>query len=135
MTFMYHNKIPVSMLISKDDLKVRIQSPDFSSLWYVLTELVRRVSDLYSSGKFDKDPFTSIRSLLTLIHPPIDESFEIQFTEAIPLNELFSAIDEHYQYRAEIAKLKKVLEDRSYQFRVIQKRLLNRFKVRSMINY
>lgn len=54
---------------------------------------------------------------------------EINFPDAIPLNELFNAIDEHSQIRTEIAKLKKLLEDRSYQFRIIQKRLLNRFKV------
>jgi hypothetical protein len=59
----------------------------------------------------------------------IESGFEIAFSDAIPLNELFNAIDEHYQIRVEIAKLKKTLEDRSYQFRIIQKRLLNRFKV------
>ncbi len=59
----------------------------------------------------------------------IDNELEISFTDAIPLNELFNVIDEHSSIRVEIAKLKKLLEDRSYQFRTIQKRLLNRFKV------
>ena len=47
------------------------------------------------------------------------DNFEIAYPEAIPLNELFTLIDEHAAYRAELARLKKVLDDRSYQFRVI----------------
>lgn len=50
------------------------------------------------------------------------------FPDAIPLNELFLLIDEHFYLRGELEKLKKVLNDRSYQFRIIQKRMLNRFK-------
>ena len=42
--------------------------------------------------------------------------------------DLFEAIDKHFTYRHEIRTLKKVLEDRTYQFRIIQKKLLNRFK-------
>lgn len=44
------------------------------------------------------------------------------------MNELFTLIDEHFQIRGEIEKHKKTLNDRTYQFRVIQKRMLNRFK-------
>ena len=70
---------------------------------------------------------------LMLLRIVNDESgFEITFPDAIPLVELFGIIDHHSSYRGEIQKLKKTLEDRSYQFRVIQKRLLNRFKVSSL---
>ena len=72
-----------------------------------MKELIRRLDDLYGN----------------------DESFELGFPDSIPLNELFIVIEEHYVLRCEIEKLKKSLQDRSYQFRVIQKRLLNRFKV------
>jgi len=57
-----------------------------------------------------------------------DDNFEITSPDAIPLPELFSYIDEHNHCRVEISKLRKSLEDRTYQFRTIQKRLLNRFK-------
>jgi PTHB1 C-terminus len=48
-----------------------------------------------------------------------DDTFELTFPDAIPLPELFTLIDEHYSYRSEITKLRKSLEDRTYQFRVI----------------
>ena len=38
------------------------------------------------------------------------------------------AIDKHFAYRTEIKALRKILEDRSYQLRIIQKKLLSRFK-------
>ncbi len=56
------------------------------------------------------------------------EDFEITYPDAIPLNELFGVIDDHFAHRKELQRLRKELEDRTYQFRVIQKRLLNRFK-------
>lgn len=58
-----------------------------------MNEMLKRLNDLYSSG---------------------DNHLEITFPDAIPLNELFAAIDEHSSIRNEIAKLKKLLEDRSY---------------------
>jgi hypothetical protein len=39
---------------------------------------------------------------------------EISFPDAIPLNELFVAIDEHFQLRVDAEKLKKTLDDRTY---------------------
>ena len=65
--------------------------------------------DLYSTGKGGDD-------------------FELSYPDAIPLNELFAVLDDHFAHRKELQRLKKDLEDRTYQFRVIQKRLLNRFK-------
>jgi hypothetical protein len=50
-TFTYHNSIPVSLLISRDDIKIRLQSLDLSSLWFILQSLVKRLNDLYSAGK------------------------------------------------------------------------------------
>eukprot|EP00347_Sterkiella_histriomuscorum_P008020 403346677 len=118
-TFLYHNIVPVSLLVSKDDLKIRIQSPDFCSIWYVTNELIKRLNELLNKGK---------NINYNVIIQFVDNDLEISFADAIPLNELFNVIDEHYQIRMDIIKLRKLLEDRSYQFRTIQKRLLNRFK-------
>ena len=41
---------------------------------------------------------------------------------------MFDALDRHFAYKHELRSLRKTLEDRSYQFRLIQKKLLNRFK-------
>jgi Bardet-Biedl syndrome 9 protein len=95
----------VSLIVSKDELKVRIQAPEFASLWFLTQAFTRRLAELYGS-----------------------EQVEITYPDAIPLNELFSVVDEHVGCRGEILRLKKTLDDRSYQFRLIQKRLLNRFK-------
>ena len=72
--------------------------------------------------------------IVILIFKYIDSDLEISFPDAIPLNELFVAIDEHFLLRVDAEKLKKTLDDRTYQFRVIQKRLLNRFKVYIYLN-
>jgi len=41
---------------------------------------------------------------------------------------LFTQIDRHFTWKKEILVLSKSLENRTYEFRLIQKRLLNRFK-------
>lgn len=46
----------------------------------------------------------------------------------MPALDLMEAIDKHFAYRTEIKDLRKTLEDRSYQLRIIQKKLLSRFK-------
>jgi hypothetical protein len=51
MTFILHNQIPVSLLISKDEVKVRIQSPDFSALWLITKEMVKRLEEVYGEGE------------------------------------------------------------------------------------
>ena len=57
------------------------------------------------------------------------EIFDIvELDGQIPLVELFEIIDQHFSIRKESAKLRKMMETRTIQFRMIQKRLLNRFK-------
>lgn len=53
---------------------------------------------------------------------------EIKLQDSIPLHELFTTIDDHFEIREKISKAKKSLEDKSYQFRIVEKRLINRFK-------
>ncbi|KRX10421.1 hypothetical protein PPERSA_10520 [Pseudocohnilembus persalinus] len=56
------------------------------------------------------------------------QSVEFQFTDHIPLQDLFSQIDEHYSLRQELKKCKEQLDKKTIEFRTIQKRLLTRFK-------
>jgi Bardet-Biedl syndrome 9 protein len=104
MSFMYHNNIIVSILISKNAGKYRIQSSSFDALTYVVCELIKRIRIVYSN----------------------DVTITLQ--DSIPLHELFTAIDDHFELREKIAQNKKKLEDRSYQFRIVEKRLISRFK-------
>lgn len=104
MSFMYHNNVIVSVLISKNAGKYRIQSSSFEALAYIISEMIRRLQLVYS------------------------DEVEIKLQDSIPLHELFTAIDDHFELREKISKAKKKLEDRSYQFRIVEKRLINRFK-------
>jgi len=104
MSFMYHNNIIVSVLISKNAGKFRIQSSTFDALCYIVTELVKRLKIVY--GK----------------------DVEIKLQDSIPLPEMFSSIDDHFEIRQKIMRSKKLLEDRSYQYRIVEKRLISRFK-------
>jgi Bardet-Biedl syndrome 9 protein len=103
-SFMYHNNIIVSVLISKNAGKYRIQSSWFEALAYIVLELVDRLVMVYSND------------------------VEIKLQDSIPLHELFTAIDDHFEIREKIGQSRKKLEDRSYQFRIVEKRLINRFK-------
>lgn len=104
MSFMYHNGVIVTVLISKNAGKFRIQSSSFDALGYIVQELVKRINIVYS------------------------DDVKIDLQDSIPLHELFISIDDHFELREKIFKGKQKLEDRSYQFRIVEKRLINRFK-------
>ena len=55
-------------------------------------------------------------------------NLNVSSTTKLPTLDLLEAIDKHFAYRTEIISLRKMLEDRTYQLRIIQKKLLNRFK-------
>ena len=93
----------VSVLVSKDDLKVRLQANTANGLSLVLAETYKRLS----SAQYGLDLSSTLK---------------------LPALDLMEAIDKHFAYRNEIKNLRKTLEDRTYQLRIIQKKLLNRFK-------
>lgn len=102
-TFILRNQETVSLLVSKDDLKIRFQANVASAIQLVLTESYKRLT----SPKYN---------------------LNVSSTTKLPTLDLFEAIDKHFTYRTEIHNLRKSLEDRTYQLRIIQKKLLNRFK-------
>ena len=102
-TFILRNQETVSLLVSKDDLKIRFQANVASAIQLVLTESYKRLT----SPKYN---------------------LNVSSTTKLPTLDLLEAIDKHFTYRTEIQNLRKSLEDRTYQLRIIQKKLLNRFK-------
>lgn len=50
--------------------------------------------------------------------------------DAIPLEELYTSIDRHWQAQQEVRATEAALADRAQQHRAVQKRLLMRFKDR-----
>jgi len=53
----------------------------------------------------------------------------LKFQDSLPLQDLFLVIDEHFGFREHLKNLKVQLEQKTSQFRIIQKRMLTRFKV------
>jgi hypothetical protein len=80
------------MLISKDDLKIRIQTNNFPSLFMPLKSVIKRLQSSFEHS---------------------DEPLEISLVDTIPLNELFNAIDDHFGIQQELIRIKKILDDRS----------------------
>ena len=88
-TFILRNQETVSLLVSKDDLKVRFQANVASAIQLVLTESYKRLT----SSKYNLNVSSSTK---------------------LPTLDLTDAIDKHFAYRSEILSLRKTLEDRTY---------------------
>ena len=56
---------------------------------------------------------------------------QLQYSQPLPLADVFVALDEHFDARMQLRKVSSKLNDAAAQFRVIQKRLLARFKDRN----
>lgn len=95
----------VSILASKTNGRYRIQSDTFEALAIIVSELEARLKQSQGGDKV-----------------------EISFTEPIPLQDYFQIIDNHYEFRVVLAKLRDMITVRTKQFRIIQTRLLMRFK-------
>ena len=54
--------------------------------------------------------------------------FKACFQGPMPLTDYFELIDSHFNVRLAMENYKELLQQRAHQFRVIQKRLLTRFK-------
>lgn len=106
-TFILPNELDCTILVSKNSGKYRIQSQKFEGIWYILSELYTK------SNQYFKQQGSKI---------------EFQFTDHVPLQDLFSAIDDHYNLRNDLRNMKQKLEKKTTEFTTIQRRLLTRFK-------
>ena len=88
-----------SVLVSKDEKKIRLQTSHFHHQWLLVREFLDRLEEHYRGQQICD---------------------VISFAEdSIPLNDLFATIDEHFEIRAEEKRLRKLLESRTVQFRMI----------------
>lgn len=55
----------------------------------------------------------------------------IEYTDALPLQEFYAIIDEHYDRRKDLQSASELLNRAAHQYRVVEKRLLSRFKDRN----
>ena len=112
----YHSGAFVTVLVSKNSGRYRVQSMALDALWLVTDELVRRLRAEFG----DVEDAAGDALPLTL-----------RYTDPLPLADFFMCIDGHFDARVHVAGALAVLNDRAQQFRVLQKRLLARFKERN----
>ena len=98
----------VTVLGSKNAGRYRVQSTSYASLWLTMAELILR-----------------LRLHFNCTSP---EQKLVSCADSIPLREMFNSIEDHFAARVRLRETEATLNDRAQQFRVIQKRLLVRFK-------
>jgi Bardet-Biedl syndrome 9 protein len=117
LSIQYCNGQDATILVSKNAGRYRIQSGDFESLWIVSAELIRRLETYFNNPATNEDSS--------------GEPFSIAFAENLPFHQYFAKIDEHFATRVALKENQKKLENMALQFRIIQKRLLTRYKDRN----
>ena len=103
----------VSILVSKLGGRYRVQSDSLPALYLISSELEKR-----------------LRARLSLSLPD-PTALSIKFDDEIPLDTYFEEITAHFENRKNLQKYYSELNDKAHLFRVIQKRLLTRFKDRN----
>jgi len=117
MTDSNNNRMNATIMLSKNAGRYRVQSHNLGALWYVASELTKRL------GRY----FEAIASAGG------EGGLELSYTEPLPLTDFYSSIDDHFRCRQELLERKSLLNDCAQQFRTIEKRLLVRFKDRNAV--
>lgn len=120
----------VSIVVSKNAGRYRISSDSLPALAIVALELENRLNRVMKDGGGNTTPSSSNN---VTNHDPSSDSVASVVTcdDSPPLEELYAAIDVHHTLRLRLQELLSSLNDTSHQFRVLQKRLLVRFKDRN----
>lgn len=121
LSFQYFNGADATILVSKSAGRYRIQSGSLEALWLVSSELVRRMNEHFAGDKRGAGGRAGAG----------EEPFVMVYQEPLPLADFFGCIDEHFECRQNLLRAASELNDRAHQFRVIEKRLLVRFKDRN----
>lgn len=106
----------VSIISSKTNGRYKIQSDSLPAMYIVAYELEKRlnlrIKDLNTSPNPNPSPAVGF----------------VKCSDKYPLEEFFAAIDVHFNTRLLLVEQLSQLNDRAHQFRMIQKRLLVRYK-------
>ena len=95
-----------TVLVSKTTGKYRVQSTVLPALWLVTHELCNRLEERWHA----------------------DGGVKIKYTEPLPLSDFYIAVDNHHATRIAVRSAESAMNDVCHQFRIIEKRLLVRFK-------
>jgi Bardet-Biedl syndrome 9 protein len=105
----------VSILVSKNAGRYRIQSDSYPLMYIILSELEKRLNLKLEPNTANGTAGTSI----------------VRFNDNLPLEEYFLLITTHLNLRIQLLASTTQLNDVSQQYRLIEKRLLVRFKDRN----
>lgn len=107
----YVSGTEATVLLSKSACRFSVQATEFAALWVLCQELCHRLME-----HSQRDP---------------SEPFAITYRDSLPLDDYFALMEDHFALRKHLEQLRSDLADRTQQYRVIQKRLLVRFKDRN----
>ncbi|CEL98014.1 unnamed protein product [Vitrella brassicaformis CCMP3155] len=100
-----------TVLLAKSG-RIAIQTSEFAQLGLLLYELERRLQNLRAQETGSA-------------------SGVLSFRDPLPLHDYFILLDDHFALRCHLRDLRKELEDRTQQYRAVEKRLLVRFRDRN----
>jgi len=118
LSIQYVSGTEATVLVLKSSGRFCVQASEFAALWVLTQELCKRLTEYFGPGG-EGEP------------SPGEEPFAISFQDSLPLHDYFALIDDHFELRRHLEELRNDLTDRTHQYRVIQKRLLVRFKDRN----
>lgn len=114
----YVSGTEATVLVSKSACRFCVQASEFASLWVLSQELCQKLQEHFEA----KDAESGAQG---------EEPFSITYQDSLPLHDYFALMDDHFALRKHLEELRSELTDRTKQYRVIQKRLLVRFKDRN----
>lgn len=118
LSIQYVSGTEATVVVLKSSGRFCVQASEFAALWVLTQELCKRLNEYFGPGG---------EGALSAGEEPL----AITFQDSLPLHDYFALIDDHFELRKHLEELRKDLEDRTHQYRVIQKRLLVRFKDRN----
>eukprot|EP00752_Nemacystus_decipiens_P002953 g2744.t1 len=124
----------VSVAVSKNSGRYRVQSESLPALSVIATEVVRRLREYFGEPGAGRDRGRQERPASDEGKTNPDEGpcrLRIDYSEALPLQEFYSIIDDHFQRRVDLQSASERLNRAAHQYRVVEKRLLSRFKDRN----
>eukprot|EP00434_Breviolum_minutum_P020723 symbB.v1.2.018276.t1/scaffold1453.1/size117824/6 len=137
LSIQYVSGTEATVLVLKSSGRFCVQATEFAALWVLTQELCHRLQEYFGPGGEGLEFFGG-SSCHCLNHndgvpgaAEGEEPFFITFQDSLPLHDYFALIDDHFELRRNLDELRKDLADRTQQYRVIQKRLLVRFKDRN----
>mmetsp|Transcript_77597 Transcript_77597/g.240967 ORF Transcript_77597/g.240967 Transcript_77597/m.240967 type:complete len:556 (+) Transcript_77597:1-1668(+) len=113
----YVSGTEATVMVMKSACRFCVQASEFASLWVLTQELCQRLAE-----HFEQTEGQAMGE---------EEPFIISYQDSLPLHDYFALVDDHFALRKHLEELRTDLADRTQQYRVIQKRLLVRFKDRN----